>query len=133
MLGLPNAAARWAELDYYLMLPLSLTATLLALVPEARAQAGRFLGLFDGQYRGWLWALLLALLLVLGERFNGVLAGLALALAQFFVLLALWWLVKQPEKRPPLNPTPVLVLVGGAGFCGAECWRLLHLQLRLCA
>jgi endonuclease/exonuclease/phosphatase family metal-dependent hydrolase len=110
VLGLPNAAAHWAKIDYYVMLPLALLATLLPLVPEVRAQAGNFLSTFDGVYRGWLWALLMALLMVIGKRFEGLAAGLTLAGAQFLAILTLWWIVRQPEDRPRLNPTPILVL-----------------------
>ena len=109
VLGLPNAAAHWANIDYYVMLPLALLATLLPLVPEVRAQAGNFLSTFDGIYRGWLWALMMALFMVIGRRFEGLAAGLTLAGAQFLAILTLWWIVRQPEERPLINPTPILV------------------------
>ena len=116
LLALPNAVARRAELDYYLMVPMILMATALPLVPEVRAQAGNFLSIFDGSYRGWLWALMLALFMVIGKRFEGFAAGLTLSLAQFFAILTLWWLVRQPEERPRINPTPILVLFAAVVF-----------------
>lgn len=111
VLGLPNAAARWANVEYDLMLPLILMATLLPLVPEVRAQAGNFLSIFDGTYRGWLWGLMLALFLIIGRRFDGYVGAAVLTLAQFFSILTLWWMVRQPEKSPRLNPTPVTILM----------------------
>jgi len=121
LLGLPNAVGRWTGVDYYLILPLMLMATMLPLVPEVRAQAGNFLSMFDGVYRGWLWALLLVLFVVVGKRFDGLAAGLMLALAQFLAILTLWWLVRQPESLPRLgflrvNPTPIFVLLSMVVF-----------------
>ncbi len=114
VLGLPNAAARWAGVDYQLMLPMILLATSLPLVPEVRAQAGNFLATFDGAYRGWLWALLLALCVVVGKRFMGAPAALLLALGQFLAILTLWWLVRPPDPdvRMRLNPTPSFFVLG---------------------
>jgi endonuclease/exonuclease/phosphatase family metal-dependent hydrolase len=116
VLGLPNAVARWANMDYQIILPMILLATVLPLVPEVRAQAGNFLSLFDGIYRGWLWALLLVLFIVIGKRFEGLAAGITLSLAQFLAILTLWWLVKQPEGRRLVNPTPILILVSAIVF-----------------
>lgn len=111
VLGLPNAAARWAKVDYDFMLPLLLMATLLPLVPEVRMQASNFLSLFDGIYRGWLWALLLALFIVISKRFEGLGAAVTLALAQFAAILTLWWLVRHPERKFFPNPTPFFILL----------------------
>jgi endonuclease/exonuclease/phosphatase family metal-dependent hydrolase len=110
LLGLPNAAARWATWDYPLILPLMLLATMLPLVPEVRAQASNFLSIFDGLYRGWLWTLLLVLFLIMSRRFEGPAAGLMLALAQFFCILSAWWLLRQPDPSPRPNPTPFWAL-----------------------
>jgi endonuclease/exonuclease/phosphatase family metal-dependent hydrolase len=118
VLGLPHAAARWTGVDYSLMLPLMLLATALPLVPEVRAQAANFVSIFDGLYRGWLWALMLGLFIVISRRFDGLAAGAVLAVAQFFTILTLWWLVKQPEKAPRLNPTPLLILLSVVIFLG---------------
>ncbi|MFP4322367.1 MAG: endonuclease/exonuclease/phosphatase family protein [Anaerolineales bacterium] len=114
VLGLPNVVARWAGLDYTLMLPLLLLATSLPLVPEVRAQAGNFLSTFDGAYRGWLWALLLAVCIIVGKRFDGLPAGVLLVAGQFLAILTLWWLVRppDPESPPRINPTPVFLVLG---------------------
>ena len=47
--------------------------------------------------------------MVIGKRFEGLAAGLTLAGAQFLAILTLWWIVRQPEDRPLINPTPILV------------------------
>jgi len=113
VLGLPNAAARWAGVSYEVMYPLILMATLLPLVPEVRSQAGNFIAIFDGIYRGWLWALLLALFVIIGRRFDGVIAAAMLTAAQFFTILSIWWIVRQPENAKRLfNPTPFFVILG---------------------
>lgn len=124
ILGLPNAVARWADTPYEIVLPMMLLATILPLVPEARAQAGNFLSMFDGVYRGWLWALMLALFIVVGRRFDGLTAAVVLALAQFLAILTLWWLVRQPKSFPKrsrwnpfaINPTPIFVLISALVF-----------------
>ncbi|MBN1562340.1 MAG: hypothetical protein JXA10_00760 [Anaerolineae bacterium] len=114
LLGLPNVVARWSETDYTGIVPWLLAATLLPLVPEVRDQARRFAGMFDGAWRGWLWALLLAFLLVVGRRFDGIPAGIALVVAQFLVGLTLWWLVHLEITRR--NATGLMVIVGVIGF-----------------
>lgn len=114
LLALPNAVARWADVPYAGLVPWLLGATLLPLVPEVRAQAARFAGMFDATWRGWLWALLLGLLLVVGRRYEGLVAALALVLAQFLVSLTLWWLVQ--TGLPRHNLTPISMLFCPIGF-----------------
>jgi endonuclease/exonuclease/phosphatase family metal-dependent hydrolase len=114
LLGLPNVVARWSETDYTGIVPWLLAATLLPLVPEVRDQARRFAGMFDGAWRGWLWALLLAFLLVVGRRFDGIPAGIALVFAQFLVGLTLWWLVQTGITKR--NATGLMIVVGVIGF-----------------
>lgn len=114
LLGLPNAVARWSGTDYTGLVPWLLAATTLPLVPEVRDIARRFAGMFDSAWRGWLWALLIGLLLVVGRRFDGVVAGVALVLTQFLTGLTLWWLVQ--AGLPRRNPTALMVLVGVIGF-----------------
>lgn len=114
LLALPNAVARWADTPYAGLVPWLLGATLLPLVPEVRAQAARFAGMFDAAWRGWLWALLLSLLLVVGRRYSGPAAALALVLAQFLVSLTLWWLVQ--TGLPRRNLTAISMLLCPIGF-----------------
>src|SRR5258708_7235792 len=95
VLGLSNTVARHAGVDYITIGPWLVVATLLPLVPEVREVALRFLGMFDGQFRGWVWYLLIGLLIVVGFRFSGLLAASALILAQLMVTLSWWW-VTQP-------------------------------------
>jgi len=109
LLGLPNAVARWAEVSYAMTVPWLLLATALPLVPFVRTRARAFLGAFDGVWRGWLWALVLGLFFVLGNRFDGELALVVLVAAQFITGLTLWWMVKPANSSLP-NPTPILVL-----------------------
>lgn len=115
LLGLPNAVARWSETEYAAAVPLMLVATALPLIPSIRARARAFLGAFDGVWRGWLWALLLGLLFVLGNRFDGTLALGVLVFAQFVTGLTLWWMVKPATSGLP-NPTPILALISIAIF-----------------
>lgn len=103
VLGLPNVVARWSGVDYAGIVPWMLAATTLPLVPEIRAGAGRFAGMFDGVWRGWLWLLLLGLLIVVGRRYDGIPSAVALALAQFVVGLTLWWLVQTGAPRHNLT------------------------------
>lgn len=97
VLGLPNSLARRANVEYTLAAPFLAAATLLPIVPMVRAAARGFIGMFDGRYRGWVWALSIALLLTVGFRFEGILALLALCSAQFMLTLLWWWIV-QPSN-----------------------------------
>lgn len=112
VLGLANVLAHWAEIAYADVVPWLLLATMLPLIPAVRDQARIFLGAFDGIWRGWLWALLLGLLLILGNRFEGVLALVVLVLAQFLAALTPWWMIRlrDPASNLP-NPTPILMLM----------------------
>ncbi len=114
LLALPNAIAHWSGTDYTGLVPWLLAATALPLVPEVRDLARRFAGMFDGAWRGWLWVLLLGLLLVIGRRFDGLPAGIALVAAQLIVGLTLWWLVQ--TGLPRRNATGITVLVGVIAF-----------------
>jgi endonuclease/exonuclease/phosphatase family metal-dependent hydrolase len=114
VLALPNVIARWSGTDYASIVPWLLAATALPLVPEVRDLARRFAGMFDGAYRGWLWALMLALLLVVGRRYDGLPAGLALVFAQFLLGLTLWWLIQVGQPR--FNLTGISVILGAAIF-----------------
>ncbi len=116
LFGLPNVVAHWSGADYTALVPWLLAATTLPLVPEVREQARRFAGMFDGAWRGWLWVLLLGLLLVVGRRYDGLAAGFALVFAQFLVALTVWWLVQ--TGLPSRNLTGITILFGVIGFAG---------------
>ena len=99
LLALPNAIAGRADTDYTTIAPFVLAATLLPLIPAVRGRARAFIGVFDGNVRGWLWMLLIALLIVFGTRLHGIVAGAALVMAQFFVSMIWWWLVRPRAER----------------------------------
>ncbi len=82
LLALPNAVAGRSDADYTTITPFLLAATLLPLVPAVRGRARSFIGVFDGNVRGWLWMLLIALLIVFGTRIQGIVAGAALVLSR---------------------------------------------------
>ncbi len=99
LLALPNTIAGRASYDYTTLAPFVTLATLLPLIPWVRQQASNFIGLFDQNARGWLWMLLMALMLVFGTRFQGIIAGVALVLAQFAASLLWWWLVRPRGEK----------------------------------
>ena len=99
LLALPNAVAARSDSDYTTLAPFLLVATLLPLVPAVRGRARAFIAQVDGSARGWLWMLLVALLLVFGMRLSGIIAGIALVFAQFFISLMWWWLVRPRAAR----------------------------------
>lgn len=99
LLSLPNAIAARSDSDYTTLAPFVLVATLLPLIPAVRGRARAFIAQVDGSARGWLWMLLVALLLVFGMRLSGIVAGIALVLAQFFVSLMWWWVVRPRAAR----------------------------------
>ncbi len=99
LLALPNAIAGRADVDYTTFVPLTLAATLLPLVPFIRNQARAFISAFDGSVRGWLWMLIIALLMVFGGRFQGIAAGVGLVIAQFAISLLWWWIVRPRAER----------------------------------
>lgn len=99
LLSLPNAIAGRADTNYTLIVVPLVVATLLPIVPFVRARAGAFIGMFDGGVRGWLWMLLVAILIVLGTRLSGVVAGGALIAAQFFLSLTWFWLTRPRAER----------------------------------
>jgi endonuclease/exonuclease/phosphatase family metal-dependent hydrolase len=99
LLALPNTIAGRADYDYTTLAPFVTLATLLPLIPWVRQQASNFVGLFDQNARGWLWMLLMALMIVFGTRFQGIAAGVALVLAQFAASLLWWWVVRPRGEK----------------------------------
>ncbi len=123
LFGLPNAIAHWSGVDYTLVAPWLVAATALTLVPESRDLARRVLLLVDAQWRGWFWLVLVSLLVVIGNRFDGPVAAAALIAAQFLLTLNLWWIAR-PVSNAERDVTgvglvgafAVLALLFGADF-----------------
>lgn len=99
LLALPNAVAGRADADYTTFVPFITLATLLPIIPFVRSRVRSFLGLFEGSVRGWLWMLLVILLIVFGTRFQGAVAGAALVIAQFGVSMMWWWLARPRGEK----------------------------------
>lgn len=115
LLALPNAIANRAGSDYTLLVPLVLAATLLPILPAVRSSARRFIALFDPNLRGWVWMLLIALLVILGTRLQGIGAGIALVAAQFMVSL-LWWWIGRPKAAREVSFSGLWIVFGVAIF-----------------
>ena len=111
MLAMPNVIAARTGTDYALIVPLLLAATLLPLVPAVRSQARRLLGLFDASVRGWVWMLLVMLLIVLGTRLDYWIAAGALIGAQLVATLWWWWLVR-PQAGKERNFAALWIVLG---------------------
>lgn len=110
LLGLPNGIARWSGVDYVVATPWLAAVTALPLLPAARDIARRVVTLVDVQWRGWFWLLLMCLLVVIGNRFDGFFALAALLLAQFLAVLSLWWIVR-PVSRDERDLTGLALVV----------------------
>jgi endonuclease/exonuclease/phosphatase family metal-dependent hydrolase len=111
LLSLPNALAGRAEVDYTVFAPFVVLATTLPLLPWVRRQARNFITVFDGGVRGWLWMLLIALLVMIGTRFQGIFAGVALLLAAFTGSMLWWWLVR-PQAENERNLSGLWLTLG---------------------
>jgi endonuclease/exonuclease/phosphatase family metal-dependent hydrolase len=118
LLALPNAAAHWSNTSYATLLPWMVGATALPLLPAVRGLARRFIELFDGRFRGWVWFLLIGLCLVTGTRLGGPLAAAGMVVGALLGTLALWWVVA-PARRPDggrANLAGVGVVIGWTTF-----------------
>jgi endonuclease/exonuclease/phosphatase family metal-dependent hydrolase len=116
LFGLANAVANWANLEYHVVVVPLVTVTLAPLIPAVRVQAGYFLAAFQGNWRGWVWMLLIGFLLVIGHRFTGLVSLVVLVTAQLLLGLVLWWYVRLRDELWAGNPTPILMLVSLAVF-----------------
>jgi endonuclease/exonuclease/phosphatase family metal-dependent hydrolase len=120
LLALPNAIAGRTDADYTLFVPLVLAATLMPAVPLVRQQARFLLSPFDSTTRGWMWFIVIAVLIVVGLRIPRISVGSSeimagaflLTIAQLFVSLLWWWLVR-PRAARERNFTGVWVAVAG--------------------
>jgi endonuclease/exonuclease/phosphatase family metal-dependent hydrolase len=115
LLSLPNAVAGRADTDYTTFVPFITLATLLPIIPFVRSRARSFLGLFEGSVRGWLWMLLVILLIVFGTRFRGAVAGVALVFAQFGVSM-MWWWVARPRGEKERSFGGLWLILGAVVF-----------------
>ncbi|MCK6578225.1 MAG: hypothetical protein L6Q98_09000 [Anaerolineae bacterium] len=111
LFGLPNAVAARAGVDYTLFAPAILGAALLPIIPAVRGWARGFIGAVDGGARGWLWLLLIALLIVLGTRLSGLVAGVSLTAAALLSSL-LWWWIARPKGEKERSLGGVYLLIG---------------------
>lgn len=109
LLALPNAIMGRAGTELYqLFVSLTLIATLLPLIPEIRSQARNIIAPFDPSTRGWIWLILLAILLVVGTRIQRLplpnaglfpFGGVALVIAQAAVSMMWWWLARPKAEN----------------------------------
>lgn len=110
LLGMPNVIARWAPVEYGPVAVWLILATALTLSPGLRKFASRPVQMFDERSRGWVWMLLLALLLVLGNRTP--VAAVTLIMAQVAALMILWWIPddKGEEEHDQVGPAVTFAL-----------------------
>jgi endonuclease/exonuclease/phosphatase family metal-dependent hydrolase len=66
------------------------------LMPGVREFVGQAVGIFEERLQGWVWLFLLVLMLIVGNRLNGLGAAAALVLAQFIAITLLWWIPTAP-------------------------------------
>lgn len=99
LLGMPNAIAGRADYEYTILVPLVTAVTLLPLIPAVRGRVGTFIGTFDSSVRGWLWMLVIVLLIVAGTRLTGLIAAIALVISQFLVSTLWWWMLRRRTAK----------------------------------
>ncbi len=119
LLALPNAVAGRAEVDYATFVPLLIVATLLPLIPAVRMRVRSLIGAFDSGSRGWVWMLLIILMLVVGTRVHHFpvpglgqfpFGGIALLVAQFAVNMVWWWTIR-PRSESERGFTGLWIVV----------------------
>ncbi len=114
LLALPNAILARSGAGYPaypIVVPALVAATLLPLIPWIRARARYYIGLFDSGFRGWVWMLVIALLLVVGLRLQALATIALLVLAQFAVTMVWWWLAR-PQATKERNFSGLWVIAG---------------------
>lgn len=119
LLALPNAVAGRAEVDYATFVPLLVVATVLPLIPAVRLRIRAMIGAFDSGVRGWVWMLIIALMIVIGTRIHHIpipgfgqfpFGGIALLVAQFAVNMVWWWLIR-PRSESERGLTGLWIVV----------------------
>jgi endonuclease/exonuclease/phosphatase family metal-dependent hydrolase len=111
LLASPNAIAGRAGYDYTVVVPLLIAATALPLAPVVQRLARGFVSLFDPSAQGWVWMLLLVLLVVVGTRVQGVVGAVALVIAQLIATLTWWWLAR-PQAEKERNFSGLWLVIG---------------------
>lgn len=107
LFALPNALAGRTGSDYAVLVPALLVATLAPLLPFVRTQARQIIAPFENNTRGWIWLVLLALLVIIGMRLPQLTLGtliipvgaITLVTAQVGIGLLWWWLVRPQGER----------------------------------
>lgn len=118
LLGLPNAAAARADADYTIFATPIFVATLLPIVPFVRAQIRNVITPFDASTRGWIWLVIIALMLVIATRIQDLfiagrifpLGGITIVIAQFTASLIWWWFAR-PRRGDEVNLGPLWLAV----------------------
>lgn len=119
LLALPNAVAGRADADYTTFAPAIVFATLLPLVPAVRSQMRKLIAPFDSGTRGYIWLIIIALLLVVGTRipriaiagFSFPIGAVALVIAQFAASMLWWWFVR-PQQQNERSFTGLWLIIG---------------------
>ena len=111
LLSSPNAIAGRAGYDYTMVVPMLMAATALPLAPVVQRMARGFVSLFDPSAQGWVWMLLLVLLVVVGTRVQGAVGAVALAAAQLIATLTWWWLAR-PQAEKESNFSGLWLVIG---------------------
>lgn len=125
-LGLPNVLARWTGVPYAVVVPWLALATALPLLPAARALMDGAFSVFDPRLSGWVWLLVLVMLVVLGGRASGPGAAGALIMAQFMLVLSLWSLARplDPSREAPRRSSSGIAFVLSVLLAGVYAFAL---------
>lgn len=100
-LAMPGVVARWTGVGYSAVSPWFMLATVLPLSGGVRQAMGETLSPFAERLRGWVWLMILLMVVVVGNRLEGPGAVGALAAAQLMAVLLLWWVPQPGEPRSP--------------------------------
>ena len=111
LLASPNAVGAWGNIPFNLSVPVMVSATLLPLLPTVRQRLRQLFGFFDPSVRGWLMTLAICFALVIGNRIDGWIGLIGLALGQMLVS-SLWWWYIRPKTEKELSLSG-LWIVGG--------------------
>jgi endonuclease/exonuclease/phosphatase family metal-dependent hydrolase len=84
-----------------------MAATVIPLISSVRVAGSELLQIFDDRLRGWIWLFAILLMIVIGNRFVGVAAVLALILAQLMAVMVLWWIPVHSDSNTtePAGPS----------------------------